>query len=113
MGVTFKENCPDIRNSKVADLVSELRKWSVDVVVQDPWADPDEVWEEYGLRLGGIGSEHPVDSLIVAVGHREFRAMAPNMLRFSCRSVRPVLADLKSLYDRREAESAGFSVFRL
>ena len=112
LGITFKENCPDIRNSKVADLVSELRKWSVDVVVQDPWAEPEEVWEEYGIRLSGIGPEHPVDSLIVAVGHREFRAMAPNMLRLSCRSERPVLADLKSLYDRREAESAGFSVFR-
>ncbi len=113
MGVTFKENCPDVRNSKVVDLVSELRKWSVDVVVQDPWADPEEVWEEYGIRLGSIGAHSPVDSLIIAVGHREFRSMSPAVLRSNCRSEKPVLADLKSLYDRHEAESAGFSVFRL
>jgi UDP-N-acetyl-D-galactosamine dehydrogenase len=113
MGITFKENCPDVRNSKVVDLVSELRKWSVDVVVQDPWAEPEEVWEEYGIRLGRIDSEHPVDSLVVAVGHREFRTMSPSNLRLACRSGKPVLADLKSLFDRREAESAGFSVFRL
>ncbi len=112
MGITFKENCPDIRNSKVADLVSELRKWSVDVVVQDPWAAPEEVWEEHGIRLGSIGPDHPVDALVVAVGHREFRAMSPATLRSNCRSEKPVLADLKSLFDRYDAESAGFSVFR-
>jgi UDP-N-acetyl-D-galactosamine dehydrogenase len=113
MGITFKENCPDIRNSKIVDLIAELRKWSVDVLVEDPWADPKEVWAEYGIRLGSIGTESPVDSLIMAVGHREFRAMSPAVLRANCRSEKPVLADLKSLYDRRDAESAGFSVFRL
>jgi UDP-N-acetyl-D-galactosamine dehydrogenase len=113
MGITFKENCPDVRNSKVVDLIAELRKWSVDVVVEDPWADPEEVWEEYGIRLGRIGAESRVDSLVLAVGHREFRAMSPSSLRASCRSDKPVLADLKSLFDRREAESVGFSVFRL
>jgi UDP-N-acetyl-D-galactosamine dehydrogenase len=113
MGITFKENCPDIRNSKVADLISELRKWSVDVVVQDPWADPDEVWAEYGLRLGTINNESPVDSIIVAVGHNEYRKMSVTTLRSYCKSTKPVLADLKSLFDRRDAESVGFSVFRL
>ncbi len=113
MGITFKENCPDIRNSKVVDLVTELRKWSVDVVVEDPWADPDEVWQEYELRLGRIDAESPVDALIVAVGHSEYRAMPLAMLRASCRSDRPVLADLKSLFNRGDAESVGFSVFRL
>ena len=113
MGVTFKENCPDIRNSKVVDLVTELRKWSVDVVVEDPWADPEEVWHEYGLRTGRIGDQQGVDALVVAVGHREFREMPLRELRARCRSERPVLADLKSLYDRHEAESAGFTVFRL
>ena len=113
MGITFKENCPDVRNSKVVDLVAELRKWSVEVVVEDPWADPHEVWEEYGLRLESINAAYPVDSLVVAVGHREFRAMPIAAIRANCRSEKPVLADLKSLFDRREAESAGFSVFRL
>jgi len=113
MGITFKENCPDIRNSKVVDLVTELQKWSVEVVIEDPWAEPEEVWQEYGLRTGKAGVCDGVDAMVVAVGHREFRAMRPADFRPRCRSDRPVLADLKSLYNRQEAVSAGFTVFRL
>jgi UDP-N-acetyl-D-galactosamine dehydrogenase len=113
MGITFKENCPDIRNSKVVDLVTELRKWSVEVVVEDPWAEPEEVWREYGLRTGRIGDPQGVDALVVAVGHRQFRETPIAELRARCRAGRPVFADLKSLYDRHEAEAAGFDVFRL
>jgi UDP-N-acetyl-D-galactosamine dehydrogenase len=112
MGITFKENCPDIRNSKVVELVEELRRWNVGVVVEDPWADPDEVWDEYGLRMTTVGEGSDVDSMVVAVGHREFRAMTPSQLRSRCRDERPVLADLKGLYDRDEATAAGFTVFR-
>ena len=113
LGVTFKENCPDIRNSKVVDLIAELRKWNVEVVVADPWADPAEVLHEYGLRLEDLGSGLAVDSLVVAVGHREFRTMTPQKLRSLCRSPSPILADLKSLFDRHAAADAGFTVFRL
>jgi UDP-N-acetyl-D-glucosamine/UDP-N-acetyl-D-galactosamine dehydrogenase len=113
LGITFKENCPDIRNSKVIDLVRELQKWGVEVVVCDPWADASEVSREYGLALQPLGSEAPVDSLIVAVGHAEFRRMDVDALRALCRGDKPVLADLKSLYDRHDAAAAGFSVFRL
>ncbi|NIU60486.1 MAG: nucleotide sugar dehydrogenase [Pseudomonas stutzeri] len=114
MGITFKENCPDIRNSKVADLVRELQGWNVNVVVTDPWADAQEVREEYGIELGELKTDQPVDSLIVAVGHREFRELSPPQLARLCRpGGQPVLGDLKSLYDRHEAARAGFSVFRL
>lgn len=112
-GITFKENCPDIRNSKVADLVKELEAWGASVVVTDPWADADEVFHEYGIRLGTIDSAHPVDSLIVAVGHNEYRRENPAGLRVLCRGERPVLGDLKALYDRHAAVAAGFTVFRL
>jgi UDP-N-acetyl-D-galactosamine dehydrogenase len=61
LGVTFKENCPDIRNSKVADLVRELQQWGVSVVVSDAWADADEVRHEYGISLGVIDDANPVD----------------------------------------------------
>ena len=57
LGITFKENCPDIRNSKVADLVRELEAWGVKVVVADPWADADEVAHEYGIKLGIIDAD--------------------------------------------------------
>lgn len=112
-GITFKENCPDIRNSKVADLVVELQNWGVKVVVSDPWADAEEVFHEYGIRLGTIDEAHPVDALIVAVGHNEFRREHPSELRAFCRGDKPVLGDLKALFDRHAATAAGFTVFRL
>ena len=113
LGITFKENCPDIRNSKVVDLVNELKKWNVNVVVADPWANANEVMQEYGIQLGSVDEDNPVDSLVVAVGHNQFRALAPAALRSYCRMAKPVLADLKALYDRNMVTSAGFTVFRL
>lgn len=112
MGITFKENCPDIRNSKVADLVKELQAWGVNVVVNDPWADPAEVKQEYGIELGSIDEDHPVDSLVVAVGHEQFRNQTMHQLRQLCRTNQPVLGDIKSLFSRHEAAAAGFTVFR-
>jgi UDP-N-acetyl-D-glucosamine/UDP-N-acetyl-D-galactosamine dehydrogenase len=114
MGITFKENCPDIRNSKVVDLIRELQAWNVAVVVADPWADAEEVEHEYGLSLGTLDEKNPVDSLVVAVGHKEFREREPAALRRLCKSEqRPVVADLKSLFDRAALDAAGFTVFRL
>jgi UDP-N-acetyl-D-glucosamine/UDP-N-acetyl-D-galactosamine dehydrogenase len=75
MGVAFKENCPDIRNTKVVDIVWELQSYGVEVLVWDPWADPEEVLEEYGIQ---IHSEQPaghVDGLVVAVAHDQFMAV--------------------------------------
>jgi UDP-N-acetyl-D-galactosamine dehydrogenase len=113
LGVTFKENCPDIRNSKVVDMVHEFKEWGVEVVVSDGWAGADEVEREHGLRLGQIDAEHPVDALVVAVGHNEYRHARLNELRTLCRGESPVLADVKSLYDRHAAAALGFTVFRL
>jgi UDP-N-acetyl-D-galactosamine dehydrogenase len=113
LGVTFKDNCPDIRNSKVVDLVAELQSWNVNVIVEDPWVDASEVFKEYGLRLQSIGQAGGVDSLVVAVGHRQFRDLSLSSLRAWCRSQNPVLADLKCVFDRHDADTAGFTVFRL
>lgn len=113
LGVTFKENCPDIRNSKVVDLVREFEAWGIRVVAVDPWANAAELDNEYGLQLGLVDVDHPVDSLVVAVGHNEYRRLAPADLRRFCRGDAPVLADVKSLYNRHEAADAGFTVFRL
>ncbi len=111
-GITFKENCPDIRNSKVADLVKELQAWGATVVVADPWADPAEVQHEYGIALGTIDAAHPVDALVVAVGHEQYRLQTPEQLRQLCKGAQPVLGDIKSLYNRHEAAAAGLTVFR-
>ena len=113
LGITFKENCPDIRNSKVVDMVREFETWGVKVVVADTWADEHEVNHEYGIKLGTIDARQPLDSLVVAVGHTDYRKMTTTSLRLLCRGDRPVLADVKSLYNRHEATNAGFTVFRL
>lgn len=104
-------NCPDIRNSKV-DLVRELEGWGLKVVVCDPWADAAEVAHEYGLTLQD-GTPPQVDALVVAVGHNQYRHLSPAELKAFCRGATPVLADLKSLYDRHAVAQAGFTVFRL
>ena len=113
LGITFKENCPDIRNSKVVDMVREFETWGIKVVVTDSWANAEEVAHEYGVQLGTVDADHPVDSLVVAVGHNEYRNLTPADLRLLCRGDKPVLADVKSLYNRHEATAAGFTVFRL
>jgi UDP-N-acetyl-D-galactosamine dehydrogenase len=113
MGITFKENCPDIRNSKVIDIIRELASWNVKVVVTDPWADAEEVRREYGVELSEIGASRKVDAVVVAVAHDEFKTYSPQALRSLCSSVNPVLADVKGLYDRDLASRNGFTVFRL
>ncbi|AOM86359.1 MULTISPECIES: Vi polysaccharide biosynthesis UDP-N-acetylglucosamine C-6 dehydrogenase TviB [Acinetobacter] len=113
LGVTFKENCPDIRNSKVADLIKELEFWGAQVVVADPWADAEEVKHEYGIELGTVNAQNPVDSLIVAVGHSEFRSLSASELRSYVKAEKPVLADVKSLFERTQMSDVGFTVFRL
>ncbi len=114
LGITFKENCPDVRNSRTIDIVRELQDWGVQVKVMDPWADPKEVQKEYGLQLRQITPSNPVDSLIIAVAHREFRNLTPIALQALCLPHRkPVIADLKSLYIRQALEEQGLEVFRL
>jgi len=113
MGITFKENCPDIRNSKVVDLVKELEAHGATVIVSDPKADAAEVSHEYGITLGTLAADAPVDALVVAVGHNEYRGMDAQHLRTLVRGEQPVLVDVKSLFDRHAATAAGFHVFRL
>ncbi|TCB59691.1 Vi polysaccharide biosynthesis UDP-N-acetylglucosamine C-6 dehydrogenase TviB [Acinetobacter terrae] len=113
LGITFKENCPDIRNSKIIDVIKEFKQWGIQVAVCDPWADAMEVKHEYGIDLVQVDADHPVDSLIVAVGHNEFRHLSATELRSFVRGDKPVLADVKSLFNRSEMTEQGFTVFRL
>ena len=113
MGLTFKENCPDIRNSKVIDLIKELESWNVTVSVSDPWANSDEVTQEYGLTLVDLSQMQGLAAIIVAVGHNEFREMDVDEFRKLCSAKRAVFGDLKSLYDKNNLRDIGFDVFRL
>jgi UDP-N-acetyl-D-galactosamine dehydrogenase len=113
LGITFKENCPDVRNSKVIDIIRELQHWGLTVKVMDPWPNPQEVQREYGITLTQISPQTPVDSLIVAVGHTQFTQILPRALKQLCTThSKPVIADLKALHDRKELEAQGFEVFR-
>ena len=113
MGITFKENCPDIRNSKVVDLIKEFQSWGVEVFVADPYADAEEVMHEYGITLSTIDQLNSADALVVAVGHQTYREMSLESLKHMMKSDNPVLGDIKALYDRHEAAGLGLTVFRL
>ena len=113
LGITFKENCPDIRNSKIIDMIKEFEQWGINAVVSDPWADAEEVKDEYGLNLVNIDENNPVDALVVAVGHKEYRTLSAETLRSFVRSDKPVLVDVKSLFDRNTLSEQGFTIFRL
>ena len=113
LGITFKENCPDIRNSKIVDLIRELEDWNVVVSVVDPWADPTEVRHEYGIDLVQTEDLIGLSAVIVAVGHGEFRDMGFDEYRKMCIADGAVFGDLKSIYEKDSLCDAGFEVFRL
>ena len=113
MGITFKENCPDFRNSKIIDVFNELKNWGANVVVVDPWVDQAKLEKEHQIKLGNIDKNNKVDSLIVAVGHNQFRSLSAKELKNYCTSSKPVIGDIKSIYKKEELIKEGFSVFRL
>ena len=114
LGFSFKANCPDVRNSKVFDLIHELQSWNIEVLAVDPWADKIEITRAYSFEMRDAIEAHSCDAVVVAVGHQEYREMTPSDLIKFCKSpMTAVLGDIKSIYDKSAAEQAGFSVFRL
>ena len=114
LGMTFKEDCPDTRNSKVVDLIKELENSGIKVLVEDPWADDAQVFKQHGIRLTTLSGNEELDALVVAVGHSEFKIRSLDDLRGSCKNHPLVLfADLKSIFCRNKLANLGFSVFRL
>jgi UDP-N-acetyl-D-galactosamine dehydrogenase len=112
LGMTFKENCPDLRNSKVMDIIRELKDYGVMVQVHDPLADPAEAEKEYGVTLAPLSDLSPASVLIVAVDHRFYREMGVAGLT-PLLGEKPVLIDVKGIYPRQELEAAGIRVWRL
>lgn len=113
LGITFKDNCPDIRNSKVVDLITELESWNVSVQVADPWANAEEVKLEYDIDLVSLDELSGLNAIIVAVGHDEFRSLGSDALKAMCGEGNIIMGDLKSIFDKAELTAAGFDVFRL
>ncbi|MBD8531361.1 nucleotide sugar dehydrogenase [Massilia sp. CFBP 13647] len=112
IGLTFKENCPDLRNSKVADIVHELQSYGVDVHVYDPMADAAEADHEYGIKLETWDSLPKADALIAAVPHKEVLAMSLTDFQSKLNDG-GCFIDVKSQFDEKALREAGYCVWRL
>jgi UDP-N-acetyl-D-glucosamine/UDP-N-acetyl-D-galactosamine dehydrogenase len=112
LGMTFKEDCPDIRNSRVVDIVRELQTFGINVQVADPHADIEEMFHEYGLRLTPMIDLKPAEAIVVAVAHQEFRKLTlTDYKRMSVRE--PLLIDVKGILERHQSEDRASSTWRL
>ncbi|MDN5290075.1 MAG: UDP-N-acetyl-D-glucosamine/UDP-N-acetyl-D-galactosamine dehydrogenase [Anaerophaga sp.] len=116
LGVTFKENTPDIRNSKVVDIIDSLREYGIEPIVVDPEADVDEAKQEYGLELVDIKEVKDADCLVLAVAHDTFKQLSwedVDSLYGNFDNNEKILIDVKSMLDRNELVQRGYSYWRL
>lgn len=117
MGLTFKENCPDTRNSKVVDIINRLREYEINPIVTDSWADADIAKYEYKVELIAWEDVPKADCVIVAVGHNEYRSMSVMQLKAlfknELQDEEKVLVDVKSLYRMDELKASGMRFWRL
>ena len=116
LGLTFKENCPDIRNSKVEDILTELKSYGIDLMVADPWADPEEARREYGVVLTDWEACTEADCVVFAVAHREFARMP--LARIDAMfapgpNADKVIIDVKSTLDKAAVTAAGYRLWRM
>lgn len=117
LGITFKENCPDTRNSKVVDIINRLKEYEINPIVTDAWADAAVAKYEYGVDLVDFAKVPKADCVIVAVGHNEFRSMSTMQLKElfkdTLQDSEKVLIDVKSLYRKDELNASGMKYWRL
>ena len=114
LGFTFKENCPDTRNTRIIDIVNELKEYSITPVIADPVADKDEAKHEYGMEFADMDSIKDMDAVILAVSHEEFSSLTiEDMAKFYSGNHAKVLLDIKGLLNRKEYENAGYIYWRL
>ena len=116
LGLTFKENCPDTRNSKVDDIVKRLNEYDIDPVVVDPWASERDAMREYGIKLTPIDKVKDVDCIIVAVAHNEFKQLSLSDVKAMYKSSpdnEKVLIDVKGIYSVKELKDSQMTYWRL
>ncbi len=113
LGFTFKENCPDTRNTKIIDIVNELREYGIEPIIADPAADADEALRLYGVKFVDMNTIRDMDAVVLAVAHSEFSSITlADMDKFFGEGQK-VLLDIKGLLCRKEYEQAGYSYWRL
>ncbi len=116
LGLTFKENCPDIRNSKVFDVVKQLRTYGIEPKIVDPWADEQEANKEYGVSLYALSDLQDTDCVIVAVAHKQFVDMGLAGIKKifgDYKKQSKVIIDVKGIYEINELEESGLCWWRL
>ncbi len=116
LGLTFKENCPDIRNSKVYDVIREFNKYGIFPIVVDPWANEKDAIKEYGITLTKLEDVSDADCVIVAVSHNEFKVLGINDIKRIYREDpegQKVLIDVKGIYNIDELKKSGLNWWRL
>ena len=116
MGLTFKENCPDIRNSKVEDIIKRLGEYNIKPLVVDPWADKNEALAEYGVQLTDIKDISDADCVIMAVAHKEFKELGLEGVEKLFRdtdNANKVFLDVKGLYTVEDLNASGMKYWRL
>lgn len=116
LGLTFKENCPDTRNSKVEDIIKRLSEYEIVPIIVDPWASERDAMHEYGVKLTKLEDVHDADCVILAVAHNEFKNMALKTLDnlyIDGGNETKVLIDVKSIFNRDEVNQAGYRYWRL
>lgn len=116
LGFTFKENCPDTRNTKVIDIIKELKEYGISPLIADPVADAEEAERLYGIQFSDMSEIKECDAVILAVAHTEFASYTMDELNGMYKDVenkKKVLIDIKGLLDRKKYESDGFSYWRL
>lgn len=116
MGITFKENCPDIRNSKVIDIINRLKEFDISVTIVDPRADKDEVVKNYQVDMVQISEVKDADCIIFAVAHDEFMNLTSDQIDGMFRTIpieEKVIIDIKSIFHKKELDSFGFSYWSL
>ncbi|PWM68611.1 MAG: nucleotide sugar dehydrogenase [Clostridiales bacterium] len=116
LGLTFKENCPDTRNSKVDDIIKRLAEYEITPIVVDPWASERDAMHEYGVTLTKLEDVKDADCVIVAVAHNEFKALGLDDIKSLFKSsvdAEKVLIDVKGLYEVSELQASGMKYWRL
>jgi UDP-N-acetyl-D-galactosamine dehydrogenase len=113
LGLTFKEDVPDLRNTRVVDIIAELSDYGVDVVVHDPMADAEEARRYYGISLSPLEDLAGVDAVVMAVGHGAYRTLGLKGLADRCGGGQTIFVDVKGLMDPSEARQLGFVYWRL
>ena len=113
LGFTFKENCPDTRNTKIIDIVNELKEYGITPVVADPVADVEEAKKLYGIEFVSIDAIKEMDAVVLAVAHDIFKEMESTKIESLFNEGKKVLVDIKGILNRKEYENAGYNYWRL